>query len=253
MSDPRMSMIRTCIERAIGCLNGDNVASTRVELAAPRLGFALQLDFVLKAQTFTATFGTSAGIGAVDTFDNVDPAQLVATVCGEVQAALSETDLTGLSAVLSAQPVNPEQFLPVGKMVDSAPDQVYCMSDDMAAFLRAAIERTVNEAAGSGSCSLRVTTPGMLWPVWICVDVAGGSYSASTNDIELMVPCPPSFYTQQQTAAAIVARALQFLAEEFVDAPTTSILIRRAGVQPNLTGDSAGGPDSIVEEVIADI
>lgn len=255
MSNPRMSMVRTCIERAIGCLQGDIVRSTRVELAAPNLGFALQLSFALKAQTFTATLGTVAGIGAVDSYESADPAKLLDIVYSELEAALAKVDLTGLVAVLSAVPVDPAQFLPVAKMVDSAPGEVRCLSDDMVAFLTAAIQQTVISARVHGTSSLRVTAPGKTWPVWVCVDVSAddSNITASTNDVDLMVPCPPSFFTAQTSAPAIVAQTMRFLAEEFIDATETSVLIRREGNLPCLTGDSGGGPGSIIEQVIADI
>ncbi|MBY0548615.1 MAG: hypothetical protein K2W95_15195 [Candidatus Obscuribacterales bacterium] len=255
MSNPRMSMVRTCIERAIGCLQGDTVRSTRVELAAPNLGFALQLSFALKAQTFTATLGTVAGVGPVDSYESADPAKLLDIVYGEVDAALAHADLSGLTAILSAQPVDPAQFLPVAKMVDSAPGEVRCMSEEMICFLTAAIQQTVTSARVRGTCSLRVTAPGKTWPVWICVDVADdeSNFTASTNDVDLMVPCPPSFFSTQTSASAIVAQIMRFLAEEFIDAADTSVLIRREGNLPCLTGDSARGPGSIIEEVIADV
>lgn len=252
MNSSQLALVRTAVEKVVRCLSGD-VLSTSVVFAGPQLGMAIVLKVRLSGQTYNATIGTAAGIGPESAFTGVDPAAFEQQLYTELESGFKQSDLTGLTVVFSAQHRDPEQFLPVAKM-DANSTEVRAMSDEMVQFLRRAATIAINRAVFGGSASLRVTAPGKQWPVWILVDAAPGSneYSAVTNDVDLMVPSPPAFFSKCNTSDALVVAMLQYLAEEFIDAPETSILVRSFG-DPNMVGDSRNGESGIAEEPAYDV
>ncbi len=102
--------------------------------------------------------------------------------------------------------------------------------------------------------------------VWISVDRISGENGspdklwASTNDIDLMVPMPPSFHlsVEQSQAGELIGRACQFVIEKMAGYAKVEMFVQ-AEAQPNsphlptLVGDSESGPDGVHEQVSVDL
>lgn len=141
----------------------------------------------------------------------------------------------------------------------------------VASLFSASISALIDIVAGgrARSAQIRYTDPNCaginnFW--WISVDKLDGDNGgeaklwAATNDIDLMVGCPPSFWksvpvsSSSELADAVVA----FLTEKLGTASRVEILLRADANQgdpriPNHVGNSDDGFENIVEQPVNDV
>lgn len=118
------------------------------------------------------------------------------------------------------------------------------------------------------SARIRFTDPSRagfnFW--WISVDKLDGDNGsepklwAATNDIDLLVGTPPSFWKSvpMSSGAELVDAVVAFLSEKFAGASRVEILLQADAIQgqpriPNHVGNSDDGFENIVEEPVIDV
>ncbi len=241
-------ILRTCIQEVVRCVASNHGESATV-IFARGFNFAIAVTISREGDLLKSAIATAAGIGPVDTASG-SAKDLEAKLIAEL-SPLFENAGAPVSAEISAN--STDFFIPVGRITCEDPN-FRCMDGNVLNFLSAAVERTLHAltTGESHSSALRVEAPGKQWPTWILVDLLEqGGFTASTNDVDLMTGCPPTFHCSQPSADLLKRDIVRFLSGEFLDALSVDILIRVD--RTNLVGRSVDGPGSIREQEVFDL